>query len=168
MQTRLCQFSSCYRHFSLRNIDRLQRVQNSLARVVTRSTTISTSALNSLHWPPIRQRINYKLATLVHRSLHNACSQYLSSLIQAYTQIRQLRTASLSLLSQPHVNIALASRGFRHAGPSIWNSKSTFTLPSNPISKLTSSLQQAFLSPDNSICALLIRQSHVNFSVEII
>jgi len=43
----------------------IQRVQNSLARVVTRSTTNSTSALNSLHWLPIRQLIDYKLATNV-------------------------------------------------------------------------------------------------------
>ena len=107
---------------SSRNIHRLQRVQNSLARVVTPSTTSSTSALNSLHWLPIRQRIDYKLATLVHRSLHNACPQYLSSLLHPYTPTRQLRSISLNLLTQPRVNTALASRGFRHAGPSIWNS----------------------------------------------
>jgi len=42
---------------SARNIHRLQRVQNSLARVVTRSTINSTSSLNSLHWLPLRLRI---------------------------------------------------------------------------------------------------------------
>jgi len=61
---------------SFRNIHHLQRVQNSLARVVTRLTTNTTSAFNSLHWLPIQQRINFKLATLVHRSLHNAGPQY--------------------------------------------------------------------------------------------
>ena len=34
-----------------------------------------------------------------------------------YTPTRQLRSASLNLFSVPRVNIALASRGFRHAGP---------------------------------------------------
>jgi len=34
------------------------------AWVVTRSTTNTTSALNSLHWLPIQQRINIQLATL--------------------------------------------------------------------------------------------------------
>ena len=76
------------------NIHRLQCVQNSLARVVTRSATYSTSAFNSLHGLPIRQRIDYKLATLVHCSFHNACPQYLSSLLQTYTPTRQLRSAS--------------------------------------------------------------------------
>jgi len=95
-----------------------------LGSIVTRSTTNTISALNLLHWLPIQQRINFKLATLVHRSLHNAGPQYLSSLLHPYTPSRQLRSASLNLLSQPRINIALASRGFRHAvhGPSLWNS----------------------------------------------
>jgi len=47
----------------------MPRVQNSLVRVVSCSNTNTTSALNSLHWLPIQQRINFKLATHVHRSL---------------------------------------------------------------------------------------------------
>jgi len=43
----------------------------------------------------------FKFATLVHRSLHNAGPQYLSSLLHPYTPSRHLRSASLNLLSQP-------------------------------------------------------------------
>jgi len=55
----------------------------------------------------------------------------------------------------------LASCGFQLTGPSIWNSLlvldlSTPTPPSNPISKLTRSVLQAFLAPNNTIHALLI------------
>jgi len=48
----------------------------------------------------------------------------MSSLVglHPYTLSRQLRSASLNHLSQPLINITLASRGFRHAGPSLWNS----------------------------------------------
>jgi len=53
---------------------------------------------------------------------HNACPQYLSSLLHTYTRTRQLRSASLNLLTQPRAKIAFDSRGFRHTGPSIWNS----------------------------------------------
>jgi len=120
---RLDYVSSILSGISSRNIHYLQCVQNSLARVLTRSTTNTTSALNSLHWLPIQQQINLKLATLVHRSLHDAGPQYSSSLLHPlYTPSRQLRSASLNLQSQPRINIALASRGFRHAGPSLWNS----------------------------------------------
>jgi len=122
--SRLDYVNSVLTGISSRNIHRLQRVQNSLAQVVTRSTSNTTSALNSLHWLPIQQRINFKLAktTLVHRSLHNDGPQYLSSLLHPYTPSRQLRSASLNLLSLPRINITLASRDFRHAGPSFLNS----------------------------------------------
>ena len=51
--------SSVLTNISSRNVHRLQRVQNSLAQVVTHSTTNSTSAFNSLYWLPIRKRIDY-------------------------------------------------------------------------------------------------------------
>jgi len=159
--SRLDYANSVLTNISARNTHCLQRVQNSLARFVTRSTTNSTSALNSIHWLPIRQQINYELATIVHCSLHNACPHYLSSLLHTYTPTRQLRSTSLDFLSQPRAKIALASRGFRHTGPSIWNyllilDLSTPTPPSNPISKLTCSVLQAFLVPNNTIHVLLI------------
>jgi len=65
----------------------------------------------------IQQRITFKMATLVHRSLHNDGPQYFSSLLHPYTPSRHLRSASRKLLSQPRINIALASRGFQYAGP---------------------------------------------------
>jgi len=67
---------------------------------------------NSFHWLPIQQRINFKLATLVHCSLYDAAPQYMSSLLPPYTTSRQLRSASLNLLSQPRINITLGSRDF--------------------------------------------------------
>jgi len=70
--SRLDYVNSILTNISSRNIDRLQRVQNSLAWVITRWTTNTTSAFNSLHWLPILQRINLKLATHIHRSPYNA------------------------------------------------------------------------------------------------
>jgi len=137
--SRLYYVNSILTGISSRNIHRLQRVQNSLARVITRSTNNTTSALNLLQRLHIQQRINFKLTTLVHRSLHNASPQYMSSLLHPYTSSRQLGSASLNLLSQPHINITLASRGFRHAGPSfgipslIISDLLTLTLSTNPI-----------------------------------
>jgi len=57
----------------------------------------------------------------IEPNVSNACPQYLSSLLHTYTPTRQLRSASLNLLSLLRSKIALASRGFRHTGPSIWN-----------------------------------------------
>ena len=51
------------------NLDKLQRVQNALARVVIglyRRNHI-TPALIELHWLPARARITFKVATLVYK-----------------------------------------------------------------------------------------------------
>ena len=50
------------------NIKNLQRVQNSLARVVscTRRAEHISPALMQLHWLSVRQRIQYKLAALTY------------------------------------------------------------------------------------------------------
>jgi len=154
--SRLDYANSVLTGISVRNIHRLQRVQNSLARVVTRSTTNSTSALNSLHWLPIRQRNGYKLATIgiVHRSLHNACPQYLSSLLHTYTPTCQLRSACLNLFSPNLVPRLLSPPApaplFGTPFLLIFDLL-TPTPPSNPISKLTCSVLQAFLAPTQSM-----------------
>jgi len=48
--------------------NKLQRTQNNLTRVVcqSRGCTDARPLLHSLHWPPVRHRITYKLAVLSH------------------------------------------------------------------------------------------------------
>src|SRR5258708_34795097 len=58
----------------LHSIRRLQLVQNSLARVVVPSTRRFhpiTPVLRSLHWLPIPSRIEYKIASITFKTLHN-------------------------------------------------------------------------------------------------
>ena len=124
LSSRLDYANSCLSGISSYNIHRLQRVQNCLARVVqpTHSAIPSHSLLASLHWLPISQRVTFKLAGLVYRSLHDTSPTYLSSLLQTYAPIRSLRSSSAHLLVEPRISTTLASRGFRSAGPRIWNS----------------------------------------------
>jgi len=103
-----------------------------------------------------------KLATIVHRSLHNACPQYLPSLLHTYTPTPQLRSASLNLLSQPRAKIALAFRGFRHTGHSIWNFLPPHLRSINTYTAFKSNLKThlfcsaRLLAPNNTIHVLLI------------
>jgi len=64
--------------------------------------------------------LNCLLLSTVHSTTlaFNTCIY----ILHPYTPSRQLRSASLNLLSQPCINIALASRGFQNAGASFWNS----------------------------------------------
>ena len=51
---------------SSRNLSKLQRIQNSLSRVVTRSSACTPSAplLKSLHWLPVPYRVRFKIACI--------------------------------------------------------------------------------------------------------
>jgi len=56
---------------SYMNIDKLQRVQNTLARVVSKTHRRDhiTPVLADLHWLPVRYRIEYKIALLTYKAL---------------------------------------------------------------------------------------------------
>jgi hypothetical protein len=126
-----------------RNIHRLQRVQNTLARVVTdNSLTPSKQLLSSLHWLPINQRIQFKILTTVYRSLNGTAPQYLNSLLTYYTPSRSLRSSNLNLLSAPNVRTKVGSRGFRSSGPAMWNSlPANFRTPNTTHSAFRSQLK---------------------------
>ena len=65
------------------SIEQLQRVQNILAKIVLGKGKYdsSTRCLAELHWLPIQQRIEIKIISLVHKSLHGLAPQYLVDLL---------------------------------------------------------------------------------------
>ena len=107
------------------SISRLQRVQNSLARVVCRSRKFScptSSLLNRLHWLPVIQRIKFKIAVLTFKSLQSGKPSYLSDLLVKYEPKRSLRSSSSGFLTVPDIRSAFGRRSFSFTAPSIWNS----------------------------------------------
>jgi len=64
-------------------IQKLQRVQNSLVRIVLQHPRISRARplLRSLHWLPVSQRIEFKVAALTYKIRSTSHSAYLHSLL---------------------------------------------------------------------------------------
>mgnify|MGYP003487581444 FL=1 len=106
------------------NQHKLQLLQNTLARVVTRTRKYDhiTPVLRNLHWLPITARINYKIAVLTYKLLSTNTPSYLSEVISVHHPSRQLRSAANRTLSVPYVRTQFGARAFRHAAPTIWNS----------------------------------------------
>ena len=105
----------------------LQRVQNWAAKVVLCRSKYDSSleALQYLHWLPIRERIDFKIACLVYKCLNNLAPEPLSQLISRKTFSRTTRTSvnSNNELHIPFVKKSThASRSFSIYGPSLWNS----------------------------------------------
>ena len=82
---------------SASNINRLQRLQNSVPRLVTRQARRDSAMplLRELHWLPVRHHVTYKLADITLKALHVDLSRtYLQQGVQVYTPARSLRSAS--------------------------------------------------------------------------
>ena len=105
------------------NLDKLQRIQNTLARVVagTRKRDHITPVLKDLHWLPVEQRINYKIAVITHKVLQEKQPTYLAELVSIYQPRRSLRSDSQSLLSRSWTPaLRIADRSFSTAAREIW------------------------------------------------
>ena len=106
-------------------LDRLQYIQNSAARVLTRTRPWQhiTPTLKRLHWLPVMFRIRYKLLLLTYKALHALAPSYLSDLLKDYTPERNLRSADQGLLTvPPSKKRTLGDRAFSVAAPTLWNS----------------------------------------------
>lgn len=108
---------------SAHSINRLQLVQNSAARVVLNAARRSsaTDLLRELHWLPIVQRIDFKVALLTFKALSCNEPKYLCNLVKVNAPIRSTRSSSSLSLTQPFCSTALASRAFSIYAPRLWN-----------------------------------------------
>lgn len=105
-------------------LNRVQRVQNSAARLILKKRKYdhATPMLKHLHWLPIRARIEYKIATLCFRCLNSIAPSYLKDLITPYTPARSLRSSDALKLVVPRVRLeSYGKRSFAFAAPSVWN-----------------------------------------------
>ena len=108
---------------SAANFHKIQRVQNTLAKIVLNNSSLpSAIALRQLHWLPVKQRIYFKIATLTYRTLQSGSPSYLSSLINLNKPSRPLRSSSLNLLHVPFTPMVVGRKAFRFVAPTVWNS----------------------------------------------
>jgi len=107
-------------------LQRLQSVQNAAARLVagSRRSDHITPVLRRLHWLPVRQRIEFKLALLTHKSLNGSTPRYLSNDCQLVSDVgrRRLRSSDISTCVVPRTHTGFGDWAFQVAGPRLWNS----------------------------------------------
>ncbi|KAF7705582.1 hypothetical protein HF521_020868, partial [Silurus meridionalis] len=86
-------------------INKLQLVQNAAARILTRSRKYDhiTPILSSLHWLPVKFRIDFKLLLLTYKALNGLAPMYFSSLLTRYNLPRSLRSQNSGLLVVPRI-----------------------------------------------------------------
>ena len=108
-------------------INKLQRVQNCAAKVCFRKKKSDhvTPLLKSLHWLPVRERINYKTALMVFKKFQGTLPSYLSTLLRTPQRHQHETRHSKDQTFLEKINAKTTSYGeksFQFYGPLIWNS----------------------------------------------
>ena len=130
MSSRLDYCNSLFLSVTEFELRRLQLVQNSLCRVIIRSSKFShiTPQLKKLHWLPVR--VQFKIGLITYKILNQGQPVYLRELIHPYTSFRNTRrsTPKLKFLHTPtfdrrvYKSIKHFSNSFSHYAPVLWNS----------------------------------------------
>jgi len=108
-------------------LHRLQKVQNTAARIVTRTkkTDHISPVLKSLHWLPIHYRIDYKILCLAYNCWNKTSPLYLQEEVSVYKPSRDLRSISdfrFSLPARSETNKKNSgARSFKNSAPALWN-----------------------------------------------
>ena len=131
------------------SINKLQLVQNAAARVLTRSRKYDhiTPILSSLHWLPIKFRINYKVLLLTYKALNGLAPVYLTDLLSPYNPSRSLRSLNSRLLVIPRISKSTkGGRAFSHLAPKLWNSLPDIVRGSDSLSQFKNRLKTHLFS----------------------
>jgi len=104
--------------------EKLQNIQISLARAVTRTPKFShiTPVLKSLHWLKINERIKYKLLSITYKVLTTHQPQYLHHSISVQPCHNTRSSSMVTLARLPtHSSWKITNRSLRYAAPCLWN-----------------------------------------------
>ena len=107
-----------------KQLDKLQRVQNTAARIIFFLPKFChiTPVLVRLHWLRIKSRIHFKICLITFKVLHGLSPSYLFDLISVKKTRYSLRSFQAPVLNRPRTNRkTLGDRSFAAAAPTLWN-----------------------------------------------
>ena len=72
-----------------KKLQKLQRVQNTAARLVVRCRKYEhiSPVLLKLHWLPVKKRVDYKILLTVYKAVNNHCPSYITELLSLKKEV---------------------------------------------------------------------------------
>ena len=148
ISSRLDYCNALFAGLKKQNLHKLQRIQNAAARVLTKTKRFEhiTPILSSLHWLPVKQRIDFKILLIVFKCCNGLAPSYVADMLTKYTPGRSLRSSDKELLTTPRINSESAHGAFSHYGPTLWNSLPHEIRSATTVSSLKSKLKTYIFS----------------------
>ena len=114
--SRIDNCNSLYYGINEREVIRLQRLQNSCARLIygRRKYDHVSDIFLELHWLPIKQRIIFKLLLFVFKIFHGNAPSYIVSCVN-------IVDLDVRILKVPKTLTSYGDRAFSNAAPRLWN-----------------------------------------------
>jgi len=156
-------------------LKKLQSVQNAAARLyrgLRKYDHITPLLRDELHWLPITSRIDYKIAVLTYKALHNQAPKYLTDMCSRasdFTGLTRNRSATNGKLVPTSWNtVSYGKRCFNFAAPEVWNKLPVSLIQNNCFDDLKKRLKtvlfiEAYLTRTewkhlrtNCCCSLLV------------
>ena len=107
-----------------KNTERLQLIQNSAARLLTRTKKREhiSPVLAALHWLPVTFRIDFKVLLLIYKALNGQGPSYIANSLVSYIPSRTLRSSAAGLLEVPSSSRKkIGDAAFVNYAPKLWN-----------------------------------------------
>lgn len=147
-------------------LDRLQHIQNCLARAVVSAPKFSHASpiLRSLHWLKIKERIQFKIISTTYNTLHSSKPTYLRNLLTILPP-GSTRSSSCLTLVRPTCksSLKLTNRSFRISAPLLWNNLPHYLRPNSSCLSTTEAPltpQLSFSTFRSKLKAYLFNQSY--------
>ena len=131
VSSRLDYCNSLFHGLTSKSLGKLQVVQNTLCRIVTKTSKFShiTPIRKQLHWLPVHSRIIFKIGLLTYKALCLGSPFYLKEKLTYHSSSRFTRgtqqgTKKLLIPAKKAIHKAPSylSKQFSFAAPSLWNS----------------------------------------------
>ena len=117
--------NALYYGLSDKTISHLQIIQTMCVKLTLKKSKYDSTreALAQLHWLPIKQRIDFKIAAITHKCLYGTAPQYLKDLLILAPTPRNLRSSTdKTRLIIPFTKCkTFAVQSFCISAPSVWN-----------------------------------------------
>ena len=118
--------SSVWVNTSKKDIERLQRVQNVAARIITGTKKHEhiSLVLRELNWLPVHLTVQYRDTVMAFKCMKSLAPPYLCEKFRKRSEVHSLATRNSNMLNVPFFKSASGQRTFHYRATKLWNAMS--------------------------------------------